>query len=148
MKLGITLEDENGIYSNVSMHFGQCKYFLLADIENNKLKGIRIVENTAQHGGGGCVAVDEILKYNITHVIAGGMGMGAQNKFAQANVKVFGYLKLNLRSTAVQQTDVSGSYLILSVKVSEFLGLNRQSGVVSLSPRSRKRLFKDFIDYI
>ena len=43
------------------------------------------------HGGGGCVAVDELLKYNITHVIAGGMGMGAQQKFAQAGVKVFGY---------------------------------------------------------
>ena len=45
MRLGITLEDENGIYSNVSMHFGQCKYFLLADIENNKLNSI------AQHIG-------------------------------------------------------------------------------------------------
>jgi len=35
--------------------------------------------------------VDEILKYNITHVIAGGMGMGAQQKFARAGVQVFGY---------------------------------------------------------
>ena len=48
--------------------------------------------NTAVHGGGGCVAVDEILKHEITHIIAGGMGMGAQNKFAQANVQVFGFV--------------------------------------------------------
>ena len=91
MRLGITLEDERGVDSNVSLHFGQCRYFLIADIENNQLKNTKVVPNTAQHGGGGCIAVDEILKYNVSHVIAGGMGMGAQNKFAQADVKVFGY---------------------------------------------------------
>ena len=91
MRLAVTLEDENGIYSNVSMHFGQCRYFFLADIKDNKTERSRIVPNNAQHGGGGCLAVEEILKYNITHLIAGGMGMNAQHRFAQAGVKVFGY---------------------------------------------------------
>ena len=91
MRLGITLEDEKGLDSNVSLHFGQCGYFLIADIENGKVTNIKVVPNSARHGGGGCVAVDEILKYDISHVIAGGMGMGAQNKFAQAGVQVFGY---------------------------------------------------------
>lgn len=91
MKVGITLEDERGLDGNVSAHFGQCKYFLIADIEGNKVVSSKVVPNTAVHGGGGCIAVDEILKHKITHVIAGGMGMGAQNKFAQANVQVFGY---------------------------------------------------------
>jgi predicted Fe-Mo cluster-binding NifX family protein len=91
MKLGITINDENGLSSEVSQHFGQCKYFFLADIEDSKIKNTKIVRNTSVHGGGGCVAVDEILKHKITHVIAGGMGMGAQQKFAQAGVQVFGY---------------------------------------------------------
>ena len=91
MRLGITLEDQSGLQGNVAEHFGQCKYFFLLDIENNKVKNSRIVENTAVHGGGGCVAVDELLKYNVTHVIAGGMGGGAQQKFANAGVQVFGY---------------------------------------------------------
>ncbi len=91
MKLGITLEDEKGLDSNVSLHFGQCKYFLIANIEGNKIIDTKVVPNTAQHGGGGCVAVDEILKYDVSYVIAGGMGMGAQQKFTQAGVKVSGY---------------------------------------------------------
>jgi predicted Fe-Mo cluster-binding NifX family protein len=91
MRLGITLEDQSGLQGNVAEHFGQCKYFFLLDIDKGKIKSSRIVENTAVHGGGGCVAVDELLKYNITHVIAGGMGMGAQQKFAQGGVRVFGY---------------------------------------------------------
>ena len=93
MRVGVVLEDENGIHGNVCTHFGQCKYFFLADVDKGKKKIVstRIVPNTVQHGGGGCVAVDEILKYKVTHVIAGGMGMGAQQKFAQAGVKIFGY---------------------------------------------------------
>ncbi len=93
MRVGVVLEDERGVDGDVCAHFGQCKFFLLADIDKDKKKitGSRIVPNTAVHGGGGCVAVDEILKYDITHVIAGGMGMGAQAKFSQAGVEVFGY---------------------------------------------------------
>ncbi|MFH1287437.1 MAG: NifB/NifX family molybdenum-iron cluster-binding protein [bacterium] len=93
MKIGVVLEDENGINGNVCAHFGQCKYFFLAYIDKDKKEIIntRVVPNTAQHGGGGCVAVDEILQYEVTHVIAGGMGMGAQQKFAQAGVQIFGY---------------------------------------------------------
>jgi predicted Fe-Mo cluster-binding NifX family protein len=93
MRVGVVLEDENGVHGNVCAHFGQCKYFLLADVDKDKKKviGSRIVPNAAAHGGGGCVAVNEILQYKITHVIAGGMGMGAQQKFAQAGVQVFGY---------------------------------------------------------
>jgi predicted Fe-Mo cluster-binding NifX family protein len=93
MKVGVVLEDESGIKGNVCAHFGQCKFFFLVDIDKDKKKitGSRIVPNTAVHGGGGCVAVDEILKHKITHVIAGGMGMGAQQKFAQAGVEIFGY---------------------------------------------------------
>jgi predicted Fe-Mo cluster-binding NifX family protein len=91
MKLGITLEDERGLESGVSAHFGQCTHFLIADIENGQLSNAKVVENGAVHGGGGCLAVGEILKYKVTHVIAGGMGMNAQNKFAAAGVKVYGY---------------------------------------------------------
>ena len=91
MKIGITLDDSAGLDSNVSAHFGQCGYFLIADIENNKIKEHKVVENNAAHGGGGCVAVSAILQYGISYVIAGGMGMGAQQKFIDAGVQVFGY---------------------------------------------------------
>lgn len=91
MKIGITLNDEQGMKSEVCAHFGQCSHFLLVEAEDGKVKSSKVVPNTAVHGGGGCVAVTEILKYGITHVIAGGMGMGAQQKFANANVPIFGF---------------------------------------------------------
>ncbi len=93
MKAGVVLEDERGLEGDVSAHFGQCPYFLIADIDpaGKEVVAARVVPNTAMHGGGGCLAVDEILRHGVTHVIAGGMGMGAQQKFVQAGVAVYGY---------------------------------------------------------
>ena len=93
MRGGIVMDDGRGMEGNVAMHFGQCRYFLLADVDEEKktVTTSRVVPNTVSHGGGGCVAVDELLAHSITHVIAGGMGMGAQSKFARAGVNVFGF---------------------------------------------------------
>jgi len=91
MRIGVTLENNSGMESNVSAHFGQCPFFLTADVEDGKVIGSKVVENTAVHGGGGCAAVDALLEHRITHVIAGGMGMNARNKFNAAGVKVYGY---------------------------------------------------------
>jgi len=91
MKIGIVMEDDKGLNGCVSAHFGLCKFFFIADMEKDKNKikiaNTRIVPNTASHGG--CAAVDEILKYQVTHVIAGGMGSSAQQKFDHAGVQVF-----------------------------------------------------------
>ena len=86
MRIAITTDGDL-----VSAHFGQCPSFTLIDIENKKVIKKEVVPNTAEHGGGGCVAVDEILKHNIDQVIAGGMGMGAKQKFANSNVTIFGF---------------------------------------------------------
>jgi predicted Fe-Mo cluster-binding NifX family protein len=86
IRVAITTEGEN-----VSAHFGQCPQFTICEFANGKLIDKKVVANTAEHGGGGCVAVDEILKHNINYVISGGMGMGAQQKFANAGVTVHGY---------------------------------------------------------
>ncbi len=91
MRIGITMEENTGIEGDVSLHFGQCRYFFIVDIENGEITNTRIESNEHSHGGGGCIAVDGMLKHDITHVISGGMGAGAQQKFARAGVQVSGY---------------------------------------------------------
>ena len=41
MRIGVTLEDDKGLKSNISMHFGQCSHFLIAEIENGVIKEVR-----------------------------------------------------------------------------------------------------------
>ena len=83
LRLAITTDG-----TRISEHFGHCPSFTIVDIENGQIINKQLVQNNFVHGGGGCMAVNEILKFNIDHVITGGMGMGAQQKFANANVGV------------------------------------------------------------
>ena len=45
MKVGIALEDENGLYSNVCEHFRKSSHFFILDIDKNKIVSSRIVPN-------------------------------------------------------------------------------------------------------
>jgi len=91
MKVGISLEDENGLYSNVCKHFQESSQFFILDIDKNKIISSRIVPNHVQHNDKECIVADEILKYRITHIITGSMGVAAQKRFAEASVRVFRY---------------------------------------------------------
>lgn len=89
MKIGVSLDENNGLESKVSMHFGQCRYFMIVEIENGKMKKNEIIENKLAHGGGGCKSVPFLLSYDIKYLISGGMGQGAKLKLENSGVKVF-----------------------------------------------------------
>jgi|GEM_PF-146351 len=91
MIIGVTMSSGEGIEGRVCEHLGQCSHFLIAEADGRRILSSKIVPNTAQHGGGGCQATGELMKYKVTHVISGGMGMSAQRIFAQEGISVFGY---------------------------------------------------------
>jgi len=91
MKVGISLEDENGLYSNVCKHFQESSHFFILDINKNKIVSSRIVQNYVQYNDKESKVADELLKYRITHLIAGNIGPAAQKRFAQSSVQVFRY---------------------------------------------------------
>jgi len=91
MKVGIALEDEDGLYSNVCEHFRKSSHFFILDIDKNKIISSRIVPNYVRHNGKEDKVADEVLKYKVTHLIADNMGATAQKRFAQASVQVFRY---------------------------------------------------------
>jgi len=91
MKVGIALEDENGLYSNVCEHFRKSSHLFILDIDKNKIVSSRIVPNYVQHNGKEYKVAGEVLKYRITHLIANNIGVNAQRRFAQASVQVFRY---------------------------------------------------------
>ena len=37
MKVGISLEDENGLYSNVCKHFQESSHLFILDVDKNKI---------------------------------------------------------------------------------------------------------------
>jgi predicted Fe-Mo cluster-binding NifX family protein len=89
MKIGISLEDENGLYSNVCEYFGKCSHFFILDIDKNKIVSSRIVPIHVRYNDKECKVADEVLKYRITHMIADNIGVAAQKRFSQASVQVY-----------------------------------------------------------
>jgi len=91
MKVGIALEDENGLYSNVCEHFRKTSHFFIINIDKNKIISSRIVPNYVRHNGKEDKVADEILKYRITHLMVDNMGATAQKRLAQDGVQLFRY---------------------------------------------------------
>ncbi len=91
MKVCVAVNNSDGLNSEVSLHFGQAEYFLIANIDNGEIKEHKIIENRLSHGGGACVAVDAVAAEGIDVMISGGMGIGAQQKFQNRGIKVYGF---------------------------------------------------------
>ncbi len=44
MRIAIPAEDNRGLESNVSRHFGRAKYFVFVDVEEGKTENAEVVE--------------------------------------------------------------------------------------------------------
>ena len=67
----------------VSAHFGRCPQFTLVDIDKNKVTKREIIDNPGHHPG---FLPQFLSEKGATCIIAGGMGMRAQELFSQAGI--------------------------------------------------------------
>lgn len=82
MKIATTYEE-----GNIFQHFGHSEQFKIYDIENGEVKSTTIIStNGSGHG-----MLSELLKNeNVDTLICGGIGGGAKNMLAAANIKLYG----------------------------------------------------------
>ncbi|USH00131.1 NifB/NifX family molybdenum-iron cluster-binding protein [Thermococcus argininiproducens] len=87
MRIAIPAEDDKGLESNVSRHFGRAKYFVFVDLENGKIKNTEVVEVPFdKHGPGD---LPNFIKENDSKVIlAYGMGRRAIEYFNNLGIEV------------------------------------------------------------
>jgi len=87
MRIAIPSETDSGLESFVSEHFGRSPYYVLIDIEENKIANVKVVENPFEEHAPGLVP--KFLKeMNVDVVIAMGMGPRAQMWFNQFRIQV------------------------------------------------------------
>ena len=80
MKIAISTDSEK-----VSEHFGRCPEFTIVEIEDNKIKNKKIIENPGHMTG----FLPKFLKeQGVSYVIAGGAGFRAQELFEQFGIKL------------------------------------------------------------
>jgi predicted Fe-Mo cluster-binding NifX family protein len=87
MRVAISLEENQGLESKVSGHFGRCPYFLFAELREGQIQSVEVLENPhfREHRPG---QVPDFIRHNGGQVmISGGMGRRAQAFFGELGMQ-------------------------------------------------------------
>lgn len=85
MRILIPIEENKGIESKVSWHFGRAPFFAIFDTSTQKLE---IKENKSEYFGGMGKAAQLILEFKPDVVFARGMGPRAIELLRSAGIKI------------------------------------------------------------
>jgi len=85
MRILIAVDENNGINSRLSEHFGHCSYFAIYETET---KSFEIVENKLDHSNLEMTPVEQIMKFNPDVVFTLGIGQRAIKLFGEKSVKL------------------------------------------------------------
>lgn len=99
MRFAISAEDNNGLESVVSHHFGRCPYFVLVDMEDDEIKEVQVIDNPhyVQHEPG--MVPGFINNHSADVMISGGMGRRAITFFEEYGITAATGASGNVRAT-------------------------------------------------
>jgi len=86
MRICFTSDQANGLESVMSYHFGHCPYFVLVDVEGNRVLNVESIPNpfADEHNAGDLPSFMHSKGVNV--IITGGMGPKAQQYFADYGI--------------------------------------------------------------
>ena len=87
MRIAISADQDKGLHSTVSQHFGRCPYYVLADLQERAVKIVRTIANPFfnQHQPG--QVPQFIHSHKAEAIITGGMGRRAIVFFQQYGIE-------------------------------------------------------------
>jgi predicted Fe-Mo cluster-binding NifX family protein len=87
MRIAVSADDEQGLDSVVSPHFGRCPYFIVADLEGREVKTVRSIANPfyAHHQPGQVPMF--INTHDVDVMLTGGMGGRAIALFQRFGIR-------------------------------------------------------------
>ena len=90
MKIAISAT-ENDLESDIDARFGRCPCFIIVEIEENKMKHVKVIENKAamQAGGAGISAAQLVADQEVEAVISSNFGPRTFDIFNQLGIKVY-----------------------------------------------------------
>ncbi|MCD6434151.1 MAG: NifB/NifX family molybdenum-iron cluster-binding protein [Candidatus Diapherotrites archaeon] len=79
------------LQSNVSLVFGRCPFFIIAEIEGDKIIKSEAIENSSmnQATGAGISAAERVANLGVKAIITGNIGPRAAAVFQQLGIEVY-----------------------------------------------------------
>jgi predicted Fe-Mo cluster-binding NifX family protein len=87
VKIAISAEENNGLDSRVSHHFGRCPYFILVDVEGEEVQQFNVIQNPFFAGHQPGMVPEFIHQQGADVMISGGMGHKAIGFFEQFGIE-------------------------------------------------------------
>jgi len=87
-KIAFACEENKGLESEMSMHFGRCPFFMMADVDGKDVKKTEAIPNPFFNGHVPGAVPDFINKQHANVLIAGGMGPKAVQMFESFGIEV------------------------------------------------------------
>jgi len=90
MKIAVSSTGKN-IKSNVSDVFGRCPYFIIVEVEDQKIKKTEVIgnENVDQVGGAGISTAQLMAEKDVNVVITGNVGPRALDVLKQFGIEIY-----------------------------------------------------------
>ena len=88
MRIAISTEENKGLDSRVSHHFGRCPYYVLVDYEGETVKSVQTIDNPFFQGHEMGVVPNFINEHGVNVMISGGMGRRALAFFEEFGIDV------------------------------------------------------------
>lgn len=87
MNICVPVKADKGLQSPVCAHFGSAPVFMMVDTDTGACRAI--VNGNQHHAHGMCMPTQVLQGEQIDGMVVGGIGMGALNKLAAANIRVY-----------------------------------------------------------
>jgi predicted Fe-Mo cluster-binding NifX family protein len=87
-RIAFACEDDTGLESELSAHFGRCPYYTIVTVDGNEIARSDILKNPFFHSHQPGAVPSFIQSQNVDIMIAGGMGPRAIDLFNQFGIEV------------------------------------------------------------
>ena len=88
MRIAFSSDTDQGTDSPISGHFGRCPFYVLVDLEKNRIARVQAISNPFLHEHQPGDIPDFISQQGAHVIISGGMGRRAYGFFQQHGIKV------------------------------------------------------------
>ena len=87
-RIAVATNGKDGLDDIVSNVFGRARTFTIVDVEDEKIIGVRVLENPAlsYHHGAGPIAIKMLIDDDVEVVLANELGVGASDILKQHNI--------------------------------------------------------------
>ncbi len=89
MIISVPSMDNQGLSSEISIHFGKSPYFTILNVKNNQIEEIEVIKSLGRHEGGKMTAAEIVIQSKADVLLCANLGSKAVEMLNENGVKIY-----------------------------------------------------------